>query len=111
MAINHVVNTNSGVCSPLRGGGPAERATPAAPDRQPGVGTMPDAPVAGKEQIQLTPSSLSLRQLESNSNETPVNKEKVEALRKMIADGDYKVDSRRLAGNIIAHEQKLFEQG
>ena len=106
MATNPV-NANGGY-TPLYGG-PFGRVTPAS-------GNTSNVSVTEDDNLNLTSSSLSssslsLSELDRHSHEPPINKEKVEALRKLISEGNYKVDSRRLAGNIFKHEKSLFTPG
>ncbi|MBL8251745.1 MAG: flagellar biosynthesis anti-sigma factor FlgM [Candidatus Competibacter sp.] len=98
MAINTINGTYT---PPIRGGYP-ERAGPS------NVASLPDKPVKEVDQVQLTPGSMSLRQLQTEPQEPPVDETKVAALRKAIADGDYQVDSGRLARKMSDFEAKLF---
>lgn len=100
MAIN--LNVNGGY-HPPHSGGPVERAASATPERTPGSSQSPEVP----DPIQLKPGSLSLSQLENKSSESPIDSEKVAKVKKAIADGSYKVDSRQLADNILKHEKLL----
>ncbi|MBK8508582.1 MAG: flagellar biosynthesis anti-sigma factor FlgM [Candidatus Competibacteraceae bacterium] len=98
MAINTI---NGGYTPPVRGGYP-ERAGPS------NVASLPDKPVKEVDQVQLTPGSMSLRQLQTERQEPPIDEAKVASLRKAIAEGGYQVDSSRLAGKMSDFEATLF---
>ena len=98
MAINTI---NGAYAAPVRGGY-AERAAPS------NVAATPDKPVGEVDKVQLTPSSMSLRQLETGRQEPPVDDPKVAALRKAVAEGSYQVDSSRLARKMSDFEETLF---
>ena len=96
------INTVNGVyAAPVRGGY-AERASPST------VASPPDKPVGEVDKVQLTPGSMSLRQLETGRQEPPVDDAKVAALRKAVAEGSYQVDSSRLARKMSDFEETLF---
>ena len=65
---------------PPRESSPVGRASSAKPELLPG-GSVPGAPVTEVDEIQLTPGSLSLRQMETQSNESPIDEAKVASLR------------------------------
>ena len=97
MAIN--LNVNVGYHPPLSGG-PVEPAASVTPKLQSGTSNMVEASAVAS-------SLTNLLELQSKSDEPPRNSEKVAILSKAIADGSYKVDSRRLADNILKHEKML----
>ena len=96
------INTINGVYAPPVRGGYPERAGAS------NVASLPGKPVNEVDQVQLTPGSQSLRQLQTERQEPPVDETKVAALRKTIADGGYRVDSGRLAAKMSDFEAKLF---
>jgi negative regulator of flagellin synthesis FlgM len=78
-------------------------------EKLPGA-VMPDQPVNAPEKLQLTPESLQLRQMEATlGNESVFNQKRVEALRKAIASGEYRVDSTKIAGKLLELEKQLFK--
>lgn len=103
MDINKLVNAGY----PPRDSGPVERTTSAKPELQPGS-SMPGAPVTQVDEIQLTPGSVSLRQLETQSNEPPIDEAKVKSLREAIASGAYQANSSRIAEKMFNLERSLF---
>lgn len=101
MAINPVTGMYS---PPVRGGGHVERVS------QSSGASLPDKPVSEVDQVRLTPGFLSLRQLEMEQQEPPVDEAKVAALRKAIANGEYPVDSGRIARKMSDLEDALFSR-
>lgn len=99
MAINPITGMYS---PPVRGGGYVERVSPS------NVASLPDKPVGEVDKVQLTPGSLSLRQLETERQEPPVDEAKVAALRKAIASGEYQVNSGQVARKMLDLEEALF---
>ncbi len=99
MAINPV----NGIYSPpVRGGGYVERASPSS------GASLQDKHIGEVDQVRLTPGSRSLRQLEMEQQEPPVDEAKVAALRKAVANGEYQVDSGRIARKMSDFEEALF---
>ncbi len=92
---------------PPRESGPVGRTAPAKPELQPGS-SMPGAPVNQVDEIKLTPGSRSLRQLEAQSSELPIDEAKVASLREAIASGAYQANSRRIAEKMFNLERSLF---
>lgn len=89
---------------PVRGGPPASRAQP-GPEASAGPRSA-GAPAA--DAVSLTPQSQQLREVESKLAETPAfDAARVAELRKAIERGDYRVDSRRLAGKLLDFEREL----
>ncbi|CDH43771.1 flagellar biosynthesis anti-sigma factor FlgM [Candidatus Contendibacter odensensis] len=82
------------------------RTAPAKPELQPGSG-MPGAPVTQVGEIQWTQGSQSLRQLETQSNEPPIDEAKVASLREAIAKGTYPMNSGQIAEKMLKFEQSL----
>ena len=100
------INPINGSYSLSRSSGPTERISSAKPQLLPGGG-LPDAPVIEVDQIQLTPGSVRLRQMEQNGGEPPIDEAKVATLRAAIASGAYQVNSARLAEKMLDSEQAL----
>lgn len=63
---------------------------------------------AKTDSVSLTSSAQQLSNVQSKSAEAPVNQEKVERLKKEIAEGDYKVNPETLAQNIAAFEAQIL---
>ena len=103
MDINKLVNAGY----PPRDSGSVGRIASAKLELQPGS-SMPGAPVTQVDEIQLTPGSQSLRQLETESNEPPIDEAKVKSLREAIANGAYKMNSSRIAERMFGLERSLF---
>lgn len=99
MAINPITGMYS---RPVRGGDHVERAASA------NVASLPDKPVGEIDQVRLTPGFLSLRQLETTGQEPPIDEAKVAALRNAIANGEYPMDSGRIARKMSDLETALF---
>lgn len=98
MAINSILT------SPLRGNGLVDQATPAKTEKSPRAG-LPDKPVAEIDQVNLTTSSLRLRQMETQDTEgPPMDQAKIEKLREAIANGQYQVNSGKLASKMLDFE-------
>jgi negative regulator of flagellin synthesis FlgM len=98
MAINPI----SGIYSPPVRGGYVERPSPSS------AGSLPDKPISEVDKVQLTPGSMSLRQMETERQEPPVDETKVAALRKAIANGEYRADAGRIARKMSDFEEALF---
>ncbi len=74
---------------------------PASVKSESALGGVSGKPVG--DAVQLTPGSQTLRQMEAD-REPPVDEAKVAALRSAIANGDYRVDSRRVAEKMFCFE-------
>lgn len=98
MAINPV----NGIYSPPVRGSCVERAASS------NVATLRSKPVGEVDQVQLTPGSVSLRQLETGSQTPPIDQAKVAALREAISAGTYQVDAERIARKMSDFESALF---
>ncbi|MGB4947791.1 MAG: flagellar biosynthesis anti-sigma factor FlgM [Candidatus Competibacter denitrificans] len=98
MAINPI----NGIYSPPVRGSGVERAVSS------NVATLRGKPVGEVDQVQLTPGSVSLRQLETESQTPPIDHAKVAALREAINNGTYQVDPERIARKMSDFESALF---
>lgn len=90
---------------PVRGGPPAARAQPGA---ESGAAARTGSSTPTTDAVSLTPQSRQLREVESKLSETPAfDSARVAELRKAIERGDYRVDSRRVAGKMLDFERDL----
>ena len=67
-----------------------------------------DPTVTRQDSVSLTSSAQQLSQVQSKGVEAPVNKEKVDRLKKAIQSGNYQIDSESLANKISTLELELF---
>ena len=65
--------------------------------------------VEGADKVALSSTSRELQRAENG--DLPVDAQKVAALRKAIAEGSYRVDSKALADKLIAHNADLLQAG
>lgn len=101
MAINPIST------SPVRGSGLVDQATAAKVAELPGSG-LPGKPVAEIDQVKLTNNSLRLRQIETqDQEEPPMDQAKIDKLRAAIANGEYRVDSDKLAKKMLDFESSF----
>jgi negative regulator of flagellin synthesis FlgM len=98
MAINPINGLYAG---PVRSSSHADRLSAS------NAASLPDKPVGEVDEVRLTPGSMSLRQLETKQQKPPIDEAKVAALRKAIAQGDYQIDSGRLARKLADFESSL----
>ncbi|MFQ3207899.1 MAG: negative regulator of flagellin synthesis FlgM [Glaciecola sp.] len=64
-----------------------------------------------QDSVSLTSSAQQLSQVQSKSAEAPVNQEKVDKLKKAIADGEYRINPEVLAQKIAKLESQIFGNG
>lgn len=64
-----------------------------------------------QDSVSLTSSAQQLLQVQKKSTEAPVNQEKVDKLKKAIADGEYKINPEVLAQKIAKLESQIFGNG
>jgi negative regulator of flagellin synthesis FlgM len=64
-----------------------------------------------QDSVSLTSSAQQLTQVQKKSAEAPVNQEKVDKLKKAIADGEYKINPEVLAQKIAKLESQIFGNG
>lgn len=61
-----------------------------------------------QDQVNLSSSSLSIQQIESDIKSMPeINDATIDRVRNAIAEGEYKVDYQRLAGKMLQFDQLL----
>lgn len=88
----------------VRGNGIVDQSVPAKTEKLPSS-SLPGKAVAEVDQVNLTTSSLRLRQIETqDKEEPPMDQAKIDKLRTVIANGEYQVDSSKLAGKILDFE-------
>lgn len=66
------------------------------------------APAAKQDAVSLTQSAQQLANVQKKGSEAPVNQEKVERLKKSIADGEYRVNPEMLAKKIAVLESQIL---
>jgi negative regulator of flagellin synthesis FlgM len=78
-----------------------------------GNATQTAAPAAAPrgDSVSLTQSAQQLSQVQKKGTEAPVNQEKVDKLKKAIADGEYKINPEVLAQKIAKLESQIFGSG
>lgn len=66
-------------------------------------------PVARQDAVSITPQAQQLNQLTRKAeSESAVNQEKVEKVKKALANGSYQIDFENLAKKLAEFEQDLF---
>ncbi|WP_458735507.1 flagellar biosynthesis anti-sigma factor FlgM [Zobellella taiwanensis] len=67
------------------------------------------APFVQQDSVSLTPEARQLNQMQQTlaNNQGSDNSARLEALKKAINDGSYKVDSERLAARMVSLEQEI----
>ncbi len=63
---------------------------------------------ARQDSVSLTSSAQQLSQVQKKSSEAPVNQEKVERLKKAIANGEYKINPDSMAQKMATLEAEIF---
>lgn len=63
---------------------------------------------AKQDSVSLTQSAQQLSNVQKKGSEAPVNQEKVDRLKKAIADGEYKVNPEMLAKKIAVLESQIL---
>ena len=64
-----------------------------------------------QDSVSLTSSAQQLSQVQKKDAEAPVNHERVDKLKKAIADGDYRINPEVLAQKIAKLESQIFGNG
>jgi len=70
------------------------------------AGSTAAAPKAD-DQLKLTDSALALQEAARPGDAAAVDPQRVEQVRKALADGSYKIDAGRIADRMLAFEQQL----
>jgi len=63
------------------------------------------------DQLKLTDSALALQEAARPGDAAAVDPQRVEQVRKALADGSYKIDAGRIADRMLAFEQQLGGTG
>ena len=74
------------------------------------TGSTAAAPTSA-DQLKLTDSALALREAARPGDAAAVDPQRVEQVRKALADGSYKIDAGRIADRMLALEQQLGGTG
>ncbi len=65
-------------------------------------------PASAKDSVQLTPQAQALTKMQKQVDSEPViNRQRVESLKKAIINGEYKIDTDRLAQKMTQFESEL----
>lgn len=82
--------------------------TRAGQDKSSSTSTQQAPQAAGGDQVQFSQGALELQSLTSNLRQLPeINQEKVQQLKLAIENGDYKVDTNRVANRMLDFEEQL----
>jgi negative regulator of flagellin synthesis FlgM len=73
--------------------------------------TASQSATSRQDSVSLTSSAQQLSQVQNKSTEAPVNQEKVDKLKKAIADGEYRINPEVLAQKIAKLESQIFGNG
>lgn len=74
-------------------------------------GGAPAATPRTEDQLKLTDSARALQEASRAGDASAVDPQRVEQLRKALADGTYKIDAGRIADRMIAMDQQLGGAG
>jgi negative regulator of flagellin synthesis FlgM len=74
------------------------------------AGSSAAAP-ASDDQLKLTDSALALQEAARPGDAAAIDPQRVEQVRKALADGSYKIDAGRIADRMLALEQQLGGTG
>jgi len=65
-------------------------------------------PLQANDSVQLTDSARALQQASSSADaQSPVNSERVEQIRKSLADGSYRIDAGKIADKLTSLESQI----
>lgn len=86
----------------------AETEAPAAPRKQADAADVERSRPSAADAVSLTDIGTRLREVEKKLPELPVvDPQKVEEIRKALADGTYRVDAERVAAKLVQFEHLL----
>lgn len=64
----------------------------------------PTEAASNKDSVKLTTQALNLNKMQANTNEPKVNAQRIESLKSAIVNGDYKINTERLAERLSKFE-------
>ena len=64
----------------------------------------PTEAASSKDSVKLTTQALNLNKMQANTNEPKVNAQRIESLKSAIVNGDYKINTERLAERLSKFE-------
>jgi negative regulator of flagellin synthesis FlgM len=105
-----ILNTNNTLESVNAKGARSKPATPATAEKKPAGSTVaaPAAVKTANDQVVLSQEAQTLGRLQSKINSTPdVNLEKVEQIRRAIAEGRFEINPERIAENMLKQNDLL----
>ncbi|BFT31151.1 flagellar biosynthesis anti-sigma factor FlgM [Alteromonas sp. D210916BOD_24] len=106
MAIN---NINNGLPkTPVDNGKVAQQNQSQQLQQQTSAQTASTSPAPRQDSVSLTQSAQQLNQVQKKGSEAPVNREKVDRLKKAIESGEYRVNPEVLAKKIAKLESEIF---
>ena len=74
------------------------------------AGSAAATPLNG-DQLKLTDSAQALQMAARQQDASPIDAQRVEQLRRALADGSYKIDASRIADRMIAMDHQLGDTG
>ncbi len=108
MTINNINNANK---PQIDGQKLAQQQTPGQTANASTAQAATQSTASRQDSVSLTSSAQQLTQVQKKSAEAPVNQEKVDKLKKAIADGEYKINPEVLAQKIAKLESQIFGNG
>ena len=81
-------------------------------EQQTSGGAAANRPPGGADQVSLTPTAQTLRDLEARVADLPeVDQDRVRAIKDAIANGTFRIDDDRIAARLIGMERALKDIG
>lgn len=108
MTINNINNVNK---PQIDGQKLAQQQTPSQTANPNTAQVVTQSTASRQDSVSLTSSAQQLTQVQKKSAEAPVNQEKVDKLKKAIAEGEYKINPEVLAQKIAKLESQIFGNG